>query len=572
VIDARPWATRTYHSVLALFAPRRALVVRHLDRMDRDPDYREGVLEVLRARGYRHGTSDKQTTPWNESAGPRSGDAELLGDLTKLRNRSRMVSRDDAIGSGLFTTLRSNVIGTGIQDRASTGDDVQDDAVDEVWTELRDELAPADLLDWPSLQETLLDRLAEDGEVWIKASAVGDDDPLSFEVIEAERVETPFGAAPQDKLGQIRGGVERDRNDRVVAYWIQKHHPGANVIAGIVAGPMKNQSLGPEAYDRVPAGDDVFHLRLPHRTGQSHSAPWLHAVLQDIHDLDHLTLAVLKRVQVAACLALFIKSSEAVPELLEVTAENYGYRLDQKLIPGMIFKLWPGEEVQTIDWRVPLTDLGQFVVLLARRIGAALGLPWTIVLKDFSASNYSSARSDILEARPAFAAFERRLIRALAWMRRRTLADAKLRGEARLRGVEEWSLTQAAWIGPEKQWVDPKKEAEAIQIALAIGVTTLRDEAAKRGQDWQELLRQRVKEESLERELREEAGLAVAVALSPVVPDLEDELDGEPEKEPDEDLAGDPEAGDGSVLRRLSGRWRGRALYARVNGYAGAVL
>jgi capsid protein len=59
--------------------------------------------------------------------------------------------------------------------------------------------------------------------------------------------------------------------------------------------------------------------------------------------------------------------------------------------------------------------------------------------------------------------------------------------------------------------VDPAKEANAQATRLANHTTTLADEYAKRGLDWETQLRQRAKELSLMNEL----GLAAAQSQSP---------------------------------------------------------
>ena len=77
----------------------------------------------------------------------------------------------------------------------------------------------------------------------------------------------------------------------------------------------------PWEFYRVEA-ERVYHLHQIERPGQSRGVPLLHAVLQDLHDLDLLLLASLKRVQIAACLSVFVTSPQAMEDLLDVTAEK----------------------------------------------------------------------------------------------------------------------------------------------------------------------------------------------------------------------------------------------------------
>jgi len=73
--------------------------------------------------------------------------------------------------------------------------------------------------------------------------------------------------------------------------------------------------------------------------------------------------------------------------------------------------------------------------------------------------------------------------------------------------------------------VDPQKEANAQATRLASHTTTLADEYARKGQDWEAQLRQRAKELQLMSEL----GLAVASPTSSVP--TEDDADVDQDEE-----------------------------------------
>lgn len=234
----------------------------------------------------------------------------------------------------------------------------------------------------------------------------------------------------------------------------------------------------------------------------------MHAVMQDLRDLDLLMLACLKRTQIAACLSVFIKSENNASLLLEATAQKYGYVLDQQIEPGMIFKLSPGEEISTLVPNFPVPELESFVIMLARRIGTALGVSWQVVLKDFAKSNYSSARTDLLEARQVYHVIQRWFIeKYLSWEWERVMQDALLRGDSRLNGVTQDDLKAITWITPGWQWVDPQREANATKIKLETRITTLRDVCAATGQDWEEIQDQLLREELREKKRREELGI-----------------------------------------------------------------
>lgn len=59
-----------------------------------------------------------------------------------------------------------------------------------------------------------------------------------------------------------------------------------------------------------------------------------------------------------------------------------------------------------------------------------------------------------------------------------------------------YAYTRCKWIGPGRGWVDPVKEAQACQIRMDIGLSTLEAECAGQGLDWEEVLEQRAREKA----------------------------------------------------------------------------
>jgi len=176
--------------------------------------------------------------------------------------------------------------------------------------------------------------------------------------------------------------------------------------------------------------------------------------------------------------------------------------MDQTLEPGMIFKLYPDEDVQTLVPNFPTPEFEPFIIMLARRIGAALGVAWQIVLKDFGKSNYSSARTDLLESRQTFVTLQQWFVeKLLNWI----WAEA-LRFESGMT-ISEDELKMVHWIPNGWQWVDPKKEADAMEVKLRAGLTTRRDECAAQGKDWEEVQDQLLLEEKTEMDKRKAMGL-----------------------------------------------------------------
>ena len=482
--------------------------------MENDEDYRTGVELQLKARGYRAARHHPGQTPWRslDMIG-RHADTETLWDLPILRNRSRELNRDDPIGSGLTLEFTKKIVGCGLNPQARTPSPLKNTRIEKVFRELSMNLSPADALPYGALQQMRCRKLLEDGELFVKRSVFNDE--MKSETIEADRVMTPSGVAAElISLGfpnhKVVDGVEKDENEIPVAYWVRKAFAFQQSVktAPLAQAAMMGVSFNISDFDRVTP-DQIQHVKLTTRPGQTRGVPFMHAVMQDIRDLDLLILASLKRTQLAACMAVFIESSDAVEDILPVTAETYGYQMDQDINPGMIFKLFPGESVKFLHPNFPAFDLENFIKTLARRIGAALGVSYMTVLQDWADANYSAARQQSLIDQPTFSRYRDLLKPIFAWERAAVLEHAVLTGKLGRMGPED--IDAVEFLDPRQPWIDPEKDAKAIEIQLELGLTTLRDEASALNRDWEDLIKQstleRLTAEKLERDMREEMGL-----------------------------------------------------------------
>lgn len=519
-------------------APKWSQVRVHHRLMAGDTDYREAFDFYAQLRGYKAAAPGKSKSPWIH-ASDRDADGELVGDLPTLRNRSRATTRDDPIGSGVVGTLVRKVVGTGVRSQVRIkGQTEKSEVIEAVADELLAKIDRANVLDYPAHQRLVYQRTLEDGDVLLRAVVRTPGEPVWVEVVEGERLATPMDAAPQTPRGRIVAGVEKDEFGIPVAYWVMRRHPnehqGHQVVTGALR-PLGTVPVSKSEFDRVPAEQCVLVRARVTRSGQTRGVPIFHSCVQDLHDLDLLILASLKRTQVAACLSMFISSAGDTVDLLELTAEDYGYRLEQTIEPGMIFRLFPGEKAEFLNPTAGVPDLDRFVMLLAKRVGASVGLSPQTVLQAWEGLSYSTART-IKTGEQQTIRLERSsfVSQACAWERRIVLEDALLRGEPRLMamGVTRLDLAaqHASWIGDEEQWVDPATESAATKDMLEMGLTSLQIECARLGRDWEDVLRQRLEAELREREMRAELGLPERVEKPTIrLPEVEQEGPEEPE-------------------------------------------
>jgi lambda family phage portal protein len=149
-----------------------------------------------------------------------------------------------------------------------------------------------------------------------------------------------------------------------------------------------------------------------------------------------------------------------------------------------------------------------FVETLLRAMGAACGLPYEVVAKDFSKTNYSSARAAMLEAWRLIQLYQVWLVNHFnqpVW--EMVFEEAWLKGYIKLpSGAPDFYMarelwTNTTWTPPKRGHIDPVKEVASGKEAIISNMRTLADWYAEQGKDWQEELRQIGSERKLMKDL-----------------------------------------------------------------------
>ncbi|MCB0259049.1 MAG: phage portal protein, partial [Calditrichaeota bacterium] len=172
---------------------------------------------------------------------------------------------------------------------------------------------------------------------------------------------------------------------------------------------------------------------------------------------------------------------------------------------GAIVDLLPGEDVTIANPARPNVGFDAFVTAVSRQVGAALELPFELLLKHFTAS-YSASRAALLEAWKFFRV--RRQWAASKFCQpvyEEFLVEAILSGRISAPGFFDDPAIRAAyskaqWIGPSQGQIDPVKETQASIMKIDAALSTRSIETAAIGGDWEANYRQLSREERMLRE------------------------------------------------------------------------
>lgn len=468
----------------------------------------EAEPESISARFDVAQTNDLNRNHWAWSD-HKSADHAMSHDVRKvLRERSRYEAANNSYAAGVIRTIADDTIGScpRLQLRAGS-DDATVDAVASVEAAWNRWTATIDL---GGKLRTMRMTRSRDGECFAllinnpvvrKRTGVA----LDLSLIECDQFQEPYIPNLREGEKYHIDGVILDDVGNVIAYNMLDLHPGAELGQGF------------QNYRRLPASQVIHYFR-PERPGQHRGIPEITAALPLFAQLRRYTLAVLSAAEAAASFSGIIYTDappggEARPlKALEPVA------LERQTLLTMP----AGWRMSQLAAEQPTSTYADFKGQLLDEIGRCLCVPSNVIRGNSSNYNYASGRLDFQIYRRAIeverGVIERAILDRIfeAWFNEAVLLSDVVPPRLRTRTLAH------KWMWTAAPHVDPMKEAAAAEIRLRSGLTTLADEYASSGKDWQEQLQQRAAEVSLSESL----GLS-GTDEEPEEPDADEAIDEE---------------------------------------------
>lgn len=340
-------------------------------------------------------------------------------------------------------------------------------------------------------------------------------------------------STPADMLSNpyVVGGVELNKRRVPTGYYVRKAHP--------------SDLLRPEAFQwaylpaRKPWGRlQVIHGFEQQRPDQTRGISDMVAALKEMRQTKQFRETVLQNAVVNATYAATIESDldpasiferlgggNLGQEDIDTAVTNYmgaymsavsAYIGDKKQfqIGGVrIPHLPPGSKLQ-------LRGAGQggplgseFEQSLLRYIAANLGVSYEQLSRDYTQTNYSSARAAMTETWKFMQSRKRMVADKFAtYVYRLWLEEMINKGmieslprKYKRQGDSSWlydglnfdALSFCQWIGAGRGQIDELKETQAAVLRLKMGLSTYEDEMGRLGNDWRSTVRQIAREKAL---------------------------------------------------------------------------
>ena len=487
---------------------------------------REGArrrLEIINSGYGNYGASrtKKSLIGWMDRGGSHYEDIEV--NLPSLRQRSRDLYMGVPLATGALKTMRTNCVGVGLSLKSQVDYDYLGMSKDEAKALCKQIEREFSL--WADSTACDLERLDNFKELqqlaflnWLMSGDVVALLPttkrvntlydLRIRLIEADRVSTP-----DDKMDDLRitSGVEKNDNGEVVAYHISSTHPLSSQDM-----TMETKWTRVKAYGKVTGRRNVLHVMNRERIGQLRGVPFLAPVIESLKQLGRYTDAELVAAVVSGCFTVFIQREtgsagafgEVVPEEQQVDTDPDSIEIS----PGAVYDLTPGEKIDTANPGRPNSEFDAFVTSICRQIGAALEIPFEMLVKHFTAS-YSASRAALLEAWKMFKMYRGWLVADFCQpIYEEWLTEAVAKGRIAAPGffadpLVRKAYCKASWNGPAQGLLNPVQEVQAAQLRVTNGFSNrTRESMELTGTDYNDNIRQLRDEEEQLKEVKDIAG------------------------------------------------------------------
>jgi len=418
-------------------------------------------------RQYDAASGGRRTAGWRANGS--SINVENQGALSRLRNRSRELVRNNYWAKRAVQVITNHTVGSGIIP-AFNGDDINKaraGAVFKTWAKKKN-------CDWDNrlnfyaLTKLIMRTVVISGEVIVRKRRVkprAGSIPIKLQVQEADVLDTSKDGIMRAGGGYVIQGVEFDKDGNRVAYWLFDNHPGDNFMNNLESR-------------RIPA-EDVLHIFEVLRPGQVRGIPFGTTAMMRMKDFDDYEDAQVLRQKIAACFTAFV--TKPIEQELIAKGDAETIQLAERLEPGLIEYMNPGETI-TFATPPPVPEYSTFSKNVLLGFAAAYGITYEALTNDLSGVSFSSARMGGLEMAKNVEDWQYNLMipdfceEIYEWF---------VQG-AQIAGLFAESVS-CDWTPPRREMIDPVAETNGKRLSVQAGFSSWSHEVRKEGWDPDEL-------------------------------------------------------------------------------------
>lgn len=433
--------------------------------------------------------------PASASYGGLSQSGRTRFDLYQLRNASRLITREHSMGSRFLQLMKRNIVTRDVQPPRFDGelDQKLADMVSKAWIDWwgSDQVFLDSRSTGVSVERQILGSVIEDGDALVQIMMVGGE--LKLRHFTGDQF-YEAGVSADHSTAQYMG-IVLDKDNRPQAYLI---HDNIEQSDANYLNPRSGKALA------IPA-DDCIHIFDPASAKQYRGIPWSTPVLTRIaavKNFDTYSSATMQLLsKVAGVMTRSpeapghyggglrggrddIVNDESAPTLEGIADQNVSTPENHKLqlSPNTILDLPPGMDLKFPSPDVPTDTIQNYRDELMHEICTGFGIDYATFMGDYAKTNFAGARQGVINNREMFKDFQ------IWWAQdfrikvfKRWLAIYEGRFFPNLTKMQRDLVNKPTFTGPRWDWVDPKKDIEALILAYDRGLISPQDIARQKG-------------------------------------------------------------------------------------------
>jgi lambda family phage portal protein len=317
-----------------------------------------------------------------------------------------------------------------------------------------------------------------DGEILIQKKLTNDKrHPLKLQMFETDR----FDTMPMNSTQDVVDGIEVDSYGAPQKYRLRD---------------------GLFSTKKVDAADVIHYFKMTNRYTQYRGISEYKQVIIDLRNLAGYNSATIQALRARAGVAYAVETDNAAGRIaaLSKTAE---YDPIYDINGVMVHYLNKGEKLVSFDQNISGIEYGEFMRTAIRLIAVGRKVSYELAFRDYSQVNFSSARASLIQDHKLFSEEQWHLATYVlnplyeAWLDANVLAGNIKGLSPDAYFADKNKFVKPRWIAPAREWVDPLKDIKAFVEKYKLGAATLGKFVAEGGEDLEEVLNEREKENEM---------------------------------------------------------------------------
>jgi lambda family phage portal protein len=460
-----------------------------------------GALNEEMERAYYEGA---KSTRLNRDFNVSNNHFELQSgaDRNMLKARARWLAANNPITKSIDKSIIKNTVGTGITLQSKIKEEDYKKSkelnknIEAKWNEFikKENFDITGRVGLYRFQALVLKTKMTDGEVLINKVHTKDKKfPLKFQLVESDQFDE---MKTKNNKNDVYTGVEVDSLGKPVAYHLKT-------------------SINSMSSQRFLA-ENIIHYYDLERATQYRGISDYAQVINNLKDFAAFNDSVIVKNRILSSLAVFIKTGDISKSLYGDKKEGKRQGSSEpikQITSGMIKYLNKGEEIQTVQSTQQGNEYNDFVSNTIRVIAAGRDISYELAFKDYTKTNFSSARASLIQDNKRFDMEQNGLKDDVLTPIFADFIDSQVLSGNLQMPNDYWTnkekYLKPVWGTPRREWVDPLKDIKTIEKEIDLDMSTRTKSAKLRGHDYEDIIDEKIAEEVMIKEKREKAGLSV---------------------------------------------------------------